>query len=90
MSYVYLTCGNTAASVEADLQFHLAILDATHNSFMRPFDALIQAALRASLQLTNQDAVAYQVSRGTHRDIQQAIEQKQETARIKKSGKIRR
>lgn len=37
--------GKTEASVEADLNFHLAILEATHNSFMRPFGALVQAAV---------------------------------------------
>jgi DNA-binding FadR family transcriptional regulator len=51
--------GKTTASVEADLLFHLAILEATHNSFIRPFGALIQAALRASFLQTNRDAAAY-------------------------------
>lgn len=65
--------GKTAASVEADLQFHLAILESTHNSFMRPFGALIQAALRASFRLTNQDAAAYQLSLVKHRAVLAAI-----------------
>ena len=64
---------NTAASVEADLRFHLAILEATHNSFMRPFGALIQAALRASFRLTNVDQAAYKRSLLRHRKVFLAI-----------------
>ena len=29
-----------SSSIESDLRFHLAVLDATHNVFMRPFGAL--------------------------------------------------
>jgi len=65
--------GNTAASVEADLRFHLAILEATHNSFMRPFGSLIQAALRASFRLTNVDLAAYRRSLLRHRKVFTAI-----------------
>jgi len=61
--------GKTEASVEADLKFHLAILEATHNSFMRPFGALIQAALRASFRLTNADTAAYRLSLTKHRAV---------------------
>jgi DNA-binding FadR family transcriptional regulator len=70
--------GKTAASVEADLRFHLAILESTHNSFMRPFGALIQAALRASFRLTNKDAAAYQHSLQKHRSVLNAIKAKHE------------
>lgn len=70
--------GNTAASVEADLRFHLAILESTHNSFMRPFGALIQAALRASFRLTNRNASAYQQSLLKHRAVLNAIKAKRE------------
>jgi DNA-binding FadR family transcriptional regulator len=65
--------GKTALAVEADLRFHLAILEATHNSFMRSFGTLIQAALRASFRLTSQDMAAYQLSLRKHRAVLTAI-----------------
>ena len=68
--------GKTTASVEADLLFHLTILEATHNSFMRPFGALIQAALRASFRQTNRDTAAYQQTLLKHRMVLTAIKGK--------------
>jgi DNA-binding FadR family transcriptional regulator len=68
--------GKTTASVEADLLFHLAILEATHNSFMLPFGALIQAALRASFRRTNRDRGAYQQTLMKHRMVLTAIKSK--------------
>jgi DNA-binding FadR family transcriptional regulator len=68
--------GKTSASVEADLSFHLAILEATHNAFMRPFGALIQAALRASFRQTNADPTAYQRSLSKHKAVLAAIKSK--------------
>ncbi len=68
--------GETAASVEADLRFHLAILESTHNSFMRPFGALIQAALRASFHQTNKDLPAYQQALLKNRRVLIAIKNK--------------
>jgi DNA-binding FadR family transcriptional regulator len=65
--------GKTAVSVEADLQFHMAILEATHNSFMRPFGALIAAALKASFRLTNADDAAYKLSLRRHSAVFAAI-----------------
>jgi DNA-binding FadR family transcriptional regulator len=64
---------DSASSVESDLQFHLAILEATHNTFMRPFGALIQEALRASFKLTNRDRLAFEKSLRRHRDVFEAI-----------------
>jgi len=64
---------DSASSVESDLQFHLAILEATHNTFMRPFGALIQEALRASFKLTNRDRDAFEKSLRRHRDVFEAI-----------------
>ena len=66
--------GKTEATVEADLRFHLAILDATHNSFMRPFGSLIQAGLTASFRLTNADKEAYRRSLVKHRTVYTAIQ----------------
>jgi DNA-binding FadR family transcriptional regulator len=68
--------GDPERSVEADLRFHLAILEASHNSFMRPFGALVQAALRASFRLTNEDAAAYRRTLSLHRAVMEAIENK--------------
>jgi len=70
------SAGKTAASVEADLSFHLAILESTRNSLMRAFGALIQAALRASFRLTNKDAAAFQQSLLKHRAVLTAIKAK--------------
>jgi DNA-binding FadR family transcriptional regulator len=63
----------STSSVESDLRFHLAILEATHNKFMRPFGALIQQALRASFKLTNRDRMAFERSLHRHRDVFEAI-----------------
>lgn len=60
-------------SVEADLQFHLAVLNASHNAFMLPFGALIQAALRTSFRLTSSDPVAYRRTLTLHRSVLEAI-----------------
>jgi len=65
--------GKTAVAVEADLRFHMAILEATHNSFMRPFGALIAAALKASFRLTNADETAYKLSLRKHGAVLKAI-----------------
>jgi len=80
-----LTAMETAAahslsSVEADLQFHLAILEATENAFMRPFGALIQEALRASFKLTNRDRLAFEESLRRHRDVFEAIRDRKPAA----------
>ena len=64
------------SSIEFDLLFHMAILEATHNAFMRPFGALIQEALRASFRLTNKDRLAYERSLKRHRDVFEAIKAK--------------
>jgi DNA-binding FadR family transcriptional regulator len=61
-------------SVESDLRFHLSVLEATHNVFMRPFGALIQAALRASFRLTNSNRALYSKSLTRHRAVLDAIE----------------
>jgi DNA-binding FadR family transcriptional regulator len=67
---------DSESSVEPDLQFHLAILEATENAFMRPFGALIQEALRASFKLTNRDRAAFERSLRRHRDVFEAIRQR--------------
>ena len=66
--------GDLQSSIESDLRFHLAVLEAAHNAFMRPFGALIQAALRASFRLTNSNRVLYRRSLALHRAVVDAIE----------------
>lgn len=65
--------GHLPSSVESDLRFHMAVLDATHNVFMRPFGALIQAALRASFRLTSSDIDRYRLTLPSHRKVVNAI-----------------
>ena len=65
--------GNLRSSVDADLRFHMAVLQATHNMFMRPFGAVIQAALRGSFLLTNSNTALYRLSLPMHRKILSAI-----------------
>jgi DNA-binding FadR family transcriptional regulator len=66
--------GDLPSSVESDLRFHLAVLEATHNAFMRPFGALIQAALRASFRLTSSNRRLYRNTLTLHRAVVDAIE----------------
>jgi len=61
------------SSVEPDLKFHLTILSATHNMFMKPFGALIQTALRTSFSLTSSNSVAYERTLALHRAVLDAI-----------------
>jgi DNA-binding FadR family transcriptional regulator len=67
--------GNLRSSVEADLAFHMAILEGTHNAFMRPFGALIEATLRGSFRLTSSDADLYRLTLPLHRRILEALEE---------------
>ena len=66
--------GDLLSSVESDLRFHLAVLEATHNAFMRPFGALIQAALRASFRLTSSNSSLYRKTLPFHGAVVDAIE----------------
>jgi DNA-binding FadR family transcriptional regulator len=66
--------GDIPSSVESDLGFHMAVLEATHNAFMRPFGALIQAALRGSFRLTSSNADLYRLTLPLHRKVFEAIE----------------
>jgi DNA-binding FadR family transcriptional regulator len=62
------------SSIESDPCFHVAVLEATHNAFMRPFMALIQAALRASFRLTSSNRALYCKTLRLHRAVVVAIE----------------
>jgi DNA-binding FadR family transcriptional regulator len=67
------TTGDLEASIDPDLRFHLAVLAASHNVFMKPFGALIQAALRSSFRLTSVDHAAYVRSVRQHRQVLDAV-----------------
>jgi DNA-binding FadR family transcriptional regulator len=67
------TTGDLEASIEPDLRFHLAVLAASHNAYMKPFGALIQAALRSSFRLTSVDGAAYRRSVRQHRRVSDAV-----------------
>jgi DNA-binding FadR family transcriptional regulator len=62
------------SSIESDVRFHLAVLMATHNAFMRPFGALIETALRASFRLTSSNNKLYRRILPLHRAVADAIE----------------
>lgn len=70
--------GDLPSSVESDLRFHMAVLEATHNAFMRPFGALIQAALRGSFRVTSSDTKLYRLTLPRHRKVLNAIESRDE------------
>lgn len=65
--------GDLSSSIEPDLSFHLAVLEASHNVFMRPFGALIQTALKASFRLTSSNRISYRRTLMLHRAVFDAI-----------------
>jgi DNA-binding FadR family transcriptional regulator len=69
-----MAIGSLPTAVEADLRFHLAVLDATHNLFMRPFAALIHTALLASFRLTSSNRNLYRKTLRLHCAVADAIE----------------
>lgn len=70
------THNDSEEATEVDLLFHLAVLEASHNQYLRSLGAIVKAALRASFQLTNADAAAYERSLQRHRAVVVAIEKK--------------
>lgn len=62
-----------APSVEADLSFHLAILEATHNPFLRSFGSLIRSALQASFRYTSSNHALYLQSLKLHGAVIEAM-----------------
>jgi GntR family galactonate operon transcriptional repressor len=60
------------AYAEADTDFHCAILEASHNAFLKPITHAIRAALRSSLKVTNPTAYSDQ-SLPLHLEILDAI-----------------
>ena len=58
--------------LEADIQFHIAILHATHNPFFSQFEELVRTALHTSIQFTNRFS-GHTANLGQHRDVLEAI-----------------
>lgn len=86
----YLAMERTARSTtkekeafnQADIDFHLAILDATHNLILRQFGAVIKVALRASFKLALEEEEISEESVRAHRGVVEAIRRRDpQTAR---------
>ncbi|WP_321893839.1 FadR/GntR family transcriptional regulator [Paraburkholderia tropica] len=66
--------GDTEGFIAADLEFHSAILLATHNRFLAPLAHAIRATMLASLHLTNSRAEEnLSISLPLHRKVLDAI-----------------
>jgi GntR family galactonate operon transcriptional repressor len=66
--------GNTEDFITADLEFHSAILLATHNRFLLPLAHAIRATMLASLHLTNSKADEnHAISLPLHKTVLDAI-----------------
>jgi DNA-binding FadR family transcriptional regulator len=58
--------------LEADIQFHIAILHATHNPFFSQFEELVRTALHTSIQFTNRFS-GHTADLAQHCDVLEAI-----------------
>jgi DNA-binding FadR family transcriptional regulator len=75
--------GDSRQASEADLRFHLAILEATDNSFIRSFGVLIETALASTIQTQNARPGAFERSRPLHGAVLEAIRRRDpEGARV--------
>lgn len=70
--------GSEEEALEADIAFHLSILNASGNRFMMQMRHLVECALRVSIQLTNESKGVPHASFKDHKAIATAI----------KSGKV--
>ena len=59
-------------ALEADIQFHIAILHATQNPFFGQFEELVRTALHTSIQFTNQFS-GHTANVAQHREVLEAI-----------------
>ena len=59
-------------ALEADIQFHIAILHATQNPFFSQFEELVRTALHTSIQFTNQFS-GHTANVAQHREVLDAI-----------------
>jgi len=58
---------------QADIEFHLAVLDGTHNLILRQFGAVIKVALRASFEMALEEEEISHESVGAHKAVVKAI-----------------
>ena len=74
--------------LEADIQFHIAILHATQNPFFGQFEELVRTALHTSIQFTNRFS-GHTANVAQHREVLEAIKSgKGELARATMHGLI--
>ena len=64
------------AFMDADIRFHAAILEASHNEFLQPITNAIRAAMLSSLRITNRDAALNKHSVSLHRVVLEALKTK--------------
>lgn len=67
---------DTDAALQADLAFHLSILQASNNPFVRSFGALIETALASTIRAQNARAGAFARSRPLHGLVLEAIRER--------------
>ena len=67
---------NIEAFMDADIRFHAAILEASHNEFLQPITNAIRAAMLSSLRITNRDATLNKHSVSLHRVVLEALKAK--------------
>ncbi|MFC7292619.1 FadR/GntR family transcriptional regulator [Hirschia litorea] len=65
--------GDAEGFIIADALFHKAVLKAAHNEFLAGFEGVIYSALLVSVRITNKDPVENGASVPFHRDVYQAI-----------------
>ena len=65
--------GDTEASIQPDVAFHLTVLEAAGNAFLRPLGGLMQTALGASFRLSSGDEPAYRRTLQQHTAVYRAI-----------------
>ena len=62
--------------MQADMRFHAAILQASHNEFLQPIANAIRAAMFSSLRITNRGAALNKKSLPLHLGILEAVREK--------------
>jgi DNA-binding FadR family transcriptional regulator len=60
-------------ALEADIGFHIAVLDASNNRFMRQFTGLVETTLRFSIRRTNEYKGVPRASARDHKRVADAI-----------------
>ncbi len=60
-------------ALEADIAFHIAVLEASNNRFMRQFTGLVETTLRFSIRRTNEYKGVPRASARDHRKVADAI-----------------